>query len=161
MAKARDIPIYPQEPYAQTAARVVRVRADELFADRDDVLDVADIERVHAMRVATRRLRAVLEIFAPCFPKAEYRDVLRDVKALADALGERRDPDVHIEAMEAFAAEADPLHRPGVQTLIAHLRARQADANLQLGTALAEVRGNDLHGRLVALADAAVAEPAA
>ncbi len=161
MAKARDIPIDPQEQYAQTAARVVRVRADELFADRDDVLDVTDIERVHAMRVATRRLRAVLEIFAPCFPKTEYRDVLRDVKALADALGERRDPDVHIEAMEGFAAAADPLHRPGVQTLIDHLRARQADANLRLGSVLAEVRDNDLHGRLVALADAAVAEPAA
>ena len=161
MAKARDIPLDPQEPYAQTAARVVRVRAEELFADRDDVLDVGDIEGVHAMRVASRRLRAVLEIFAPCFPKDEYRDVLRDVKALADALGERRDPDVHIEAMESFAAAADPLHRPGVETLIAHLRARQADANLRLGTALAEVRENDLHGRLLALAGAAVAEPAA
>ena len=161
MAKARDIPIDPNEPYAQTAARVVRVRADELFADREDVLDVGDIEGVHAMRVASRRLRAVLEIFAPCFPKAEYRDVLRDVKALADALGERRDPDVHIEAMEAFAAAADPLHRPGVQTLIAHLQARQADANLRLATALSEVHGNDLHGRLLALAESAVAEPAA
>ena len=161
MAKARDIPIHPDEPYAQTAARVVRVRADELFADREDVLDVSDIERVHAMRVASRRLRAVLEIFAPCFPKTEYREVLRDVKALADALGERRDPDVHIEAMEAFAAAADPLHKPGVETLIAHLRARQADANLELGTALTEVADNDLHARLLALADAAVAEPAA
>ncbi len=88
MAKARDIPIDPDEPYAQTAARVVRVRADELFSDREDVLDVSDIERVHAMRVASRRLRAVLEIFAPCFPKAEYREVLQDVKALADALAE-------------------------------------------------------------------------
>lgn len=161
MAKARDIPLDPQEPYAQTAARVVRIRADELFADRDDVLDVGDIEGVHAMRVASRRLRAVLEIFAPCFPRDEYRDVLRDVKALADALGERRDPDVHIEAMESFAVAADPLHRPGVETLIAHLRARQADANLRLGTALAQVRENDLHGRLLALAGAAVAEPAA
>ncbi len=161
MAKARDIPIDPDEPYAQTAARVVRVRADELFSDREDVLDVSDIERVHAMRVASRRLRAVLEIFAPCFPKAEYREVLQDVKALADALGERRDPDVHIEAMEAFSAGADHAHRPGVETLIAHLRARQADANLQLAAALAQMRENDLHGRLLALAEAAVAEPAA
>ena len=161
MAKARDIPIDPREPYAQTAARVVRVRADELFADREDVLDVSDIERVHAMRVASRRLRAVLEIFAPCFPRTEYRDVLSDVKALADALGERRDPDVHIEAMETFAAAADPLHRPGVETLIAHLRARQDDANLRLKQALAEVRESDLHERLRALAEAAVVEPAA
>ena len=140
MAKARDIPIHPDEPFAETAARVVRVRADELFAAREDVLDVSDIERVHAMRVASRRLRAVLEIFAPCFPKAEFRDALRDVKKLADALGERRDPDVHIEAMERFAAGADPLHRRGVETLIDHLRARQADANRRLERALAAAR---------------------
>ena len=38
----------------------------------DGVLDTEDIERVHDMRVASRRLRAVLEIFAACFPEAEY-----------------------------------------------------------------------------------------
>jgi hypothetical protein len=48
-----------------------------------------------------------------------------------------------------------------VETLIAHLRARQTDANLHLGAALAEVASHDLHARLLALADAAVAEPAA
>ena len=160
MAKARDIPIHPYEPFAENAARVVRVRTEELFAEREDVLDVSDIERVHAMRVASRRLRAVLEIFAPCFPKAEFQDVLRDVKKIADALGERRDPDVHIEAMQRFAAGADPLHRPGIETLIAHLRARQADANLRLERALAAMRETDLQGRLLALADAAVAERA-
>ena len=47
-----------------------------------------------------RRLRAVLEIFAPCFRnKRVPGGVLRDVKRLADALGERRDPDVHIDAL--------------------------------------------------------------
>ena len=51
------------------AAKVVAVRAQELVDHADNVLDTTDIERVHDMRVATRRLRAVLEIFAPCFPK--------------------------------------------------------------------------------------------
>ena len=41
-----------------------------------DVLDVADIERVHDMRVATRRLRAALEIFEPCFPAGPMRSAL-------------------------------------------------------------------------------------
>ena len=40
---------------------------------REDVLDVADIERVHDMRVATRRLRAALEVFEPCFPAEPVR----------------------------------------------------------------------------------------
>ncbi len=160
MAKANEIPIDPAEPFAQAGARVVGLRADELFAEREDVLDLHDIERVHDMRVASRRLRAVLEIFASCFPKDAYSDVLRDVKQLADALGERRDPDVHIDAMESFAASADPLHRPGVETLVAHLRARQADGNLVLERELRRARETDLHGRLTALAGSAVAETA-
>ena len=102
MAKAAEIEVNPFEPYAIAAARVVRVRADELFEHSENVLDTSDIERVHDMRVASRRLRAVLEIFEPCFPQGDFKTVLRDVKALADALGERRDPDVHIEDMEEF-----------------------------------------------------------
>ena len=89
------------------------MRAQELADHADNVLDTTDIERVHDMRVATRRLRAVLEIFAPCFPKHLHRGVLRDVKALADALGERRDPDVHIAALDGFAAGVKAVEPPG------------------------------------------------
>ena len=105
MAKQKDIDTTPWEPYARAGARIVRVRTRELFSHAASVLDTEDIERVHDMRAASRRLRAVLEIFAARFPKAEYRSVLRDVRRLADALGERRDPDVHIAAMRAFAAD--------------------------------------------------------
>ena len=66
MAKARDIPdLSADASFADAAAKVVAVRAQELAEHADNVLDTTDIERVHDMRVATRRLRAVLEIFAP------------------------------------------------------------------------------------------------
>lgn len=155
MAKAADIGVTPWEPYALAGARIVRVRAAELAEQSDGVLDTADIERVHDMRVASRRLRAVLEIFAPCFPRSEFKAVLRDVKALADALGERRDPDVHIDAMVAFARGVTAAQRPGVERLIERLRERQAAGNVILAAALEEVEASDLHGRLLALADAA------
>jgi hypothetical protein len=155
MAKAKDIATTPWEPYAGAAARIVRVRADELFRHADGVLDTGDIERVHDMRVASRRLRAVLEIFAACFPKAEYGSVLRDVKQLADALGERRDPDVHIAAMEAFAAAQPAANRPGIERFAAELRDRQGRGNEVLAAELERVRARDLHGRLLALSDAA------
>ena len=119
------------------------------------MLDTEDIERVHDMRVASRRLRAVLEIFAACFPKAEYSSVLRDVKRLADALGERRDPDVHIAAMEAFAAGQPVANRPGIERLTEDLRSRQARGNDILAAELERVRERDLRGRLIALSDAA------
>lgn len=155
MAKQKDIKTTPWEPYARAGARIVRVRANELFDHAENVLDTDDIERVHDMRVASRRLRAVLEIFAACFPEAEYRSVLRDVKRLADALGERRDPDVHIAAMDAFAEGQAAAVRPGIARLTEDFRARQARGNEILAAELERVRERDLQGRLLALSDAA------
>ena len=137
----------------------MRVRADELFDQAEGVLDTRDIERVHDMRVASRRLRAVLEIFAPCFPQSEFKGVLQDVKQLADALGERRDPDVHIDALRAFAKALTPANQPGVHALIEELRERQARGNEVLAAELERAEERGLHGRLLALADAADAEP--
>src|SRR3954447_17190161 len=155
MAKQKDIATTPWEPYGHAAARIVRVRTDELFRHADGVLDTSDIERVHDMRVASRRLRAVLEIFAACFPKGEYDSVLRDVKRLADALGERRDPDVHIAAMQAFAAVQPAANRAGIERFTAEPRRRQARGNELLAVELERVAARDLHGRLLALSDAA------
>jgi len=155
VAKAGEIEVDAFEPFALAAAQIVRLRADELFEHAENVLDTSDIERVHDMRVASRRLRAVLEIFQPAFPPGEFKTVLRDVKALADALGERRDPDVHIEDMEAFEAGVQAANRPGIDALVARLRERQAQGNVTLAAALAHVGESDLHGRLLSLADGA------
>ena len=151
MAKAREVPIDGAEPFAAAGARVVAARAQELFEHRENVLDTGDIERVHAMRVASRRLRAVLEIFAPCFERDLHRAVLRDVKAIADALGERRDPDVHIEALAQLDVPA--AQRPAIEHLVTLQKTRQARGNEILAGALAEIDANDLRGRLERLVE--------
>ncbi|MBA2516887.1 MAG: CHAD domain-containing protein [Solirubrobacterales bacterium] len=156
MAKAAEIVVDPFESFAAAGARIVAVRGRELFEHADGVLDTSDIERVHAMRVASRRLRAVLEIFAACFDRDAYRGVLTDVKKLADALGERRDPDVHIDAMSAFAAAIGAQQRRGVQTLTEQLRERQAAGNEILASALEAAERSDLSGRLQRLAETAL-----
>jgi CHAD domain-containing protein len=156
MAAARPIPgLVGDEPFQAAAARVVSVRGEEVWEHLGRALDIEDIEGVHDMRVATRRLRAVLEIFAPCFERKRVRDVLRDVKRLADALGERRDPDVHIDALEDFAAAASQPDRPGVRVLVDRLREQQATANDRLAAALAEAERTDLRGRVRALVEEA------
>ena len=130
MARARAIPdLAAEASYATAAAKIVAVRGREVADHAHDVLDLADIERVHDMRVATRRLRAALEIFEPCFPPKEFGAALAQVKAIADALGERRDRDVTIAALERFAAGMPAPDRPGVETLIERVRAEQAEAN--------------------------------
>lgn len=158
MAKPRDIPgLRSDDSFAAAAAKVVAVRAAELAEHSENVLDTTDIERVHDMRVATRRLRAVLEIFAPCFPRRAHREVLEDVKALADALGGRRDPDVHIAALEAFAESARPSSRAGVRLLAGRFRDEQAEANARLADALERAQATKLQDRLHELVAAVAA----
>ena len=156
MAKARAIPELAEPiSFRDAAALVVGARADEVFDHLDGVLDTTDIERVHDMRVATRRLRAAMEIFRPCFPSKPFKRALREVKALADALGERRDPDVHIEELERIAAALTRADAQGIRSLEDVLRAQQQAANEALAAKLHEIEQGGLRERLAALASSA------
>jgi CHAD domain-containing protein len=129
VAKATSIELSSEDSYAEAAARIISVRAAELTENAQGVLDTGDIERVHDMRVATRRLRAALEIFEPCFPAEAYREALAEVKRLADTLGERRDRDVAIASLHSFNDQMPAPDRRGIASLIAHLRGEQEEAN--------------------------------
>jgi CHAD domain-containing protein len=156
VAKARDINgLHAAMPFAEAASATVAVRAEELFEHSEDVLDMQDIERVHDMRVASRRLRAVLEIYAVCFPLEGFKPLLKEVKALADALGERRDPDVLLHRLAAVEGELPKTDARGIEAFAAPVHEEQRRANEFLAQALAEVERTDLRGRLAALAASA------
>jgi CHAD domain-containing protein len=156
VARARDVPGFDcEETFSASAKRVVAVRAAEVFEHSDGVLDMDDIEPLHDMRVATRRLRAALEVFAPAFSAKRHRKALKRVKALADALGERRDRDVAIEFLTGFAAEAPETDRATVEALIERLRHEQRHANEDLARFLTGKRLKKLRRRLRKLVEAA------
>jgi CHAD domain-containing protein len=134
---------------------VVGVRAAEVFEHSDGVLDMGDIEPLHDMRVATRRLRAALEVYAPCLPSKRHRKALKRVKGLADALGERRDRDVAIEFLTGFAEEAPEADRAAIGALIERLRLEQRRANEELVPFLEDKRQKKLRRRLRKLVKAA------
>jgi CHAD domain-containing protein len=152
MAKAQDIPgLDAHTSFREAGRAVVAVRAQEVFAHAGGVLDTGDIERVHDMRVATRRLRAVLEAFAPAFERKEHKAVLKDVKALADALGARRDPDVQLAALAAYAEGMPAGAQPGLELFAGQLREEQAEGNEAVAAALARAERHGLRRRLEAL----------
>ena len=156
MARALDVPGFDcEETFSASAKRVVGVRAEEVFAHSAGVLDMDDIEPLHDMRVATRRLRAALEVYAPCFPSKRHRKALKRVKKLADALGERRDRDVAIEFLTRFADEAPEADRAAIAALVERLRREQRQANEELAPFLAAKRLKKLRRRLRKLVKAA------
>jgi CHAD domain-containing protein len=161
VAKAKAIPdLSAERTYAEAAARIVSVRASELTEQAEGVLDTGDIERVHDTRVATRRLRAALEIFEPCFPDRAYREALGEVKRLADALGERRDRDVAIATLHGFSDQMPAPDRRGIDSLIAQLRDEQEEANRELAPLVERPHLTSLRESLDELVAAARGVPA-
>ncbi len=153
MAGARKVELDCEASFSEAAARAVKIRSGEVFAHSNGVLDLGEVENVHDMRVATRRLRAALEVFEACFPKKPHRKALRKVKALADALGERRDADVEIALLEGLLDRAAEADRVGMLALIEESRARQDEANEALAPYVASKRLKKLRRRLKKLVE--------
>ena len=142
-----------EQRYAEAASEIIGERAQAVFAHkRKHVLDIADIEGVHEMRVATRRLRAALEVFGPCLHRKRGSRALREVKALAAALGERRDRDVQLELLEQLHGECSGTEQRAVELLARELRGEQQQVNRELAEALAHAKRTRLQGRLARLA---------
>lgn len=131
------------------AAEVLRVRFDEIVGLREAALDFSDIEGVHGMRVATRRLRSALRDFAPLMKGRLPKRLRKDLKAIADALGAVRDQDVAIVALGKLRAEEadDETVKAGIGKFIEQRSETRAIARLKLAEAVAASRVEDLQER--------------
>jgi CHAD domain-containing protein len=86
------------------------------------VLKHEDVEAVHKMRVASRRLRATLDAYESCCDPKVFKKFYREVKKAADNLGTARDTDVMLQNLHAQMEQMPDEDRPGVQWLIERLK---------------------------------------
>jgi CHAD domain-containing protein len=77
-----------------------------------------DIEELHDMRVATRRMRAAFDVFSPFFKKKAVRNHLKGLRATGRALGRVRDMDVFIEKAQKYVETLPKAQRPGLEPLL-------------------------------------------
>lgn len=157
MAKAKEIAGLDCSADAlEWTATVLRVRFEEIAGLREAALDSADIEGVHQMRVATRRLRSALRDFAPLMRKRPLKKAKLELKRVADALGAARDEDVAILALERLRSEVkDERTKEGIGKLIEERRGKRERAQLGLTETLAAAVIEDLQVRFAAAIDAA------
>jgi CHAD domain-containing protein len=98
--KARAVPgVDERSSVAVNAARIVRVRLDELYGFDPAVRDPANVTELHDMRIAAKRLRYVLEITGHCFDEIG-EEAEATARALQDVLGEIHDCDVLIPRVD-------------------------------------------------------------
>jgi len=99
--KARKVKhLDPGGTLADNAQRVVAVRIDELYDFVPAVLDPKRVKKLHAMRIAAKRLRYVLEVTSSaCFGPYALTATKR-VRELQDLLGEIHDCDVQLPRVQ-------------------------------------------------------------
>jgi CHAD domain-containing protein len=127
---------------------ILRTRFEEMCALKAKALEWTDIEGVHDMRVASRRLRSVLRDFAPYF--SESKAPRKQLREIARALGAVRDEDVAIIALKKLRRKAGKEASAGIKLLIEERRTRQGLARAQLVLAISDDAVNQLQEKFAA-----------
>ncbi len=136
MAKAQNVKgIAPEKSLEECARRIITTRLQEMMSFKSGAIDGTDIEYVHDMRVASRRLRAAMQNFADCFArKKKFRRHLKRVEQITHTLGDVRDLDVLIDRFQKDAQTVPEAAQIGVQNLISHLQREREERRAPMFT---------------------------
>jgi len=139
-----------EEPFDRSGHRMLLDRTRKMLERRDEVLKHEDVEAVHRMRVASRRLRAVLDAYeSACNPKL-FKKAYRCVKQLADMLGKARDTDVMIEHLRAQLEQTPAEEQLGIQWLIDRLSSYREQHQVVLEAFLKQIDEDAWKRKIVA-----------
>ena len=131
------------EPFSSTcdAAHYRAYGAEHLLRSLEDLTSEIkgvkgqdDIEYVHRMRVASRRLRSALGLFGECFDEDDVRRWNRAVRKVTRNLGEARDLDVQITFLKEFIDAHEGF--PSLEALREELEERRSKAQPEIVSVL-------------------------
>lgn len=108
----------PGEGFRETMNELIAERWRAVWEVIPAALDGHDIEGVHDVRVASRRLRAAMDTAAPAFPQEWFKRLHKTAKQITRELGEVRDRDVLLVALSRERDNAPLAERPGIDRLI-------------------------------------------
>ena len=117
--------ITPDATYVQAAHAALRHQLQELMDNLPGTRAGDDIEALHDMRVASRRLRAAMSVFAAAFPEKPFKVVEKRVSGVTDALSVVRDADVLIEFVTKAGKTASEADRVGIEAFLDHLQSQR------------------------------------
>ncbi len=130
-------------------AKVLYQHLSAMQAEVEGVKRSDDIEYIHRMRVASRRMRSTLKIFKDCFSKAEYKAWMKSIRAVTRSLGQARDIDVQIKILkENLQNYAKPMLKPGIKRLILRLRQKRQAMQGEVVQVMNRLEQDDTLGRI-------------
>jgi len=141
------------------AGRVGLARhAAKLYDYHDDVIGSDDEHAVHQMRVATRRMRAVLGATAEVFKPKALKPLAKPLRRLARELGVVRDGDVFLKHLRSYRKSLADDEQADFDTFIDRIQADRDAAQIALRHELASKRYHHLLEDLTAFATQPIKE---
>ncbi|MHC1784018.1 MAG: CHAD domain-containing protein [Anaerolineaceae bacterium] len=127
----------PDESICVYGAGILKKSLEAFQEEITGVRQAEDIEYIHRMRVASRRLRSALPLFINCYKKQVRQTWQDDIHAITRALGAARDTDVQIDYVGNFLANLpEEKHKPGVRRLLLRLRQKRQKMQVKVIKAL-------------------------
>jgi CHAD domain-containing protein len=125
-------PVQPEDTMAEAGRKVILTDFIKMLAHEAGSRAGEDIEEVHDMRVATRRMRSAFQLLEPYYKTRPVRPYTQSLRALARRLGVVRDLDVMIDSLEKHRARCDETEQAALQTIIQRLDKRRRKARKKL-----------------------------
>jgi CHAD domain-containing protein len=125
-------PIASDEPMSEAGRDLLALHYGRMVANEEGSRLGEDIEAVHDMRVATRRMRAAFQVFDPYYKDKAVKPHIKGLRRTGQTLGAVRDLDVLLEKARAFQAELPEEDRATMAPLIIHWEAAREMARREL-----------------------------
>jgi hypothetical protein len=134
--------------FRETMRALIAERWQTVWEAIPAALEGTDIKGVHDVRVASRRLRAAMDVAAPAFRGKWYKSLQRTAKEITGALGEVRDRDVLLEALRADRSAAPLAEHPGIDRLIERAECERVAARVEMERYLRQLLDGPLRSEL-------------
>jgi CHAD domain-containing protein len=110
--------ILPDDTLAEAGRKVFLVQFAQMLWHESGTRLGEDIEALHDMRVATRRMRAAFDVFEDAFQKKTVKSYLSGLRQTGRLLGSVRDLDVFMEKANRYLDSLTDEMRPGLDPLL-------------------------------------------
>jgi len=114
----QSIGVNPDDTLAQAGRKVWLYHFALMLRHEEGTLLGENIEELHDMRVATRRMRTAFDIFGPAFDPRIMKRYLKGLRTTGRVLGEVRDMDVLLENAMSYQGKMKEIKRPGLEPLL-------------------------------------------
>jgi CHAD domain-containing protein len=124
--------VAPDDVLAEAGRKVLRFHFARMLAKEAGTRSGEEIEDLHGMRVATRRMRAAWRVFGDGFRPRRTKRLRDRLRVVAGRLGAVRDLDVLLEAAVEYQAGLPPAEATSFEPLVAAWRDEREVARIVL-----------------------------